>query len=118
MQSAKKLEIVIYRISGKQFFFKVPTQWCEECDLTIAAVRSVLSELGVATDPQVRLTIKPWLEYMDEALAKGGWHAPVLILNGRIFSQGVVPNKAALKARIQSLLPRQTAPQPASPSTI
>ena len=76
MQPAKKLEITIYRISGKQFFFKVPAQWCEECDLTIAAVRNILKELGVATDQQVRLTIKPWLEYMDEALAKGAGMRP------------------------------------------
>lgn len=100
----KALEIVVFRISGKQFFFNVPSRWCEECDLTIATVRTVLTELNLAHDQRVKLVIKPWVEYMDIALARGGWHPPVLLLNGRIFSQGVVPNKAKLKAAIQAVL--------------
>lgn len=111
----KKLDIVIYRISGKQFFFNVPSAWCEECDLTIAATRQVLREMGLAADPRVRLTIKPWLEFMGQALAQGGWHAPVLLINGRIFSQGIVPQKAALKAKFQQALsnePRTTHQHP------
>lgn len=100
----KKLEITIYRISGQQFFFKVPGKWCEECDLTIAAVRSVLRELNLEKDGRVRLVIKPWLEYMDQALAKGGWHPPVVMINGRIFMQGIVPSKIALKTKFQAEL--------------
>lgn len=76
--------------------------------MTIAAVRAVLAELNLTNDPRVKLTSKPWIEYMDLALAKGGWHPPVLLLNGRIFSQGVVPNKTKLKAAIQALLPATT----------
>jgi len=98
---AKPVDIVIYRITGKQFFFDVPHEWCEECELTVGLTKNVLRELDVvANDPRVRLTVKPWIEFALQALSKGGWHAPVLMINGAIFSQGIVPNKAKLKARL------------------
>ncbi len=98
---SKPLEITIYRITGKQFFFDVPHELCEECELTVGLTKKVLLELGIGKgDQRVTLVVKPWIEYSLEALAKGGWHAPVLMINGKIFSQGVVPNKAELKERL------------------
>ncbi len=105
-----KVEIVIYRITGRQFFFNVPQKWCEECDLTIALTRSVLKELDLENSSQVRLVIKPWLAFALESLAVGGWHAPVLTINERVFSQGVVPDRARLKAVLSRLLKVPTAP--------
>jgi hypothetical protein len=98
---AKPVNIVIYRITGKQFFFDVPHEWCEECELTVGLTKNVLRELGVgANDPRVRLTVKPWIQFSLQALSKGGWHAPVLLINDVIFTQGIVPNKAKLKAKL------------------
>ena len=104
---AKPIEIKIYRITGKQFFFDVPHEMCEECELTVGLTKSVLHELGLAEkDPTVKLIVKPWIEYSLEALAKGGWHAPVLMIDGKIFTQGIVPNKAKLKERLARELER------------
>lgn len=99
------IDITIFRITGKQFLFDVPEQWCEECDLTINLVKKVLAELGVGKgDTRVRLTVKPFVEFALQALSRGGWHPPVLVINGQIFSQGIVPNREHLKVHLQNLL--------------
>lgn len=101
----KAIDITIYRISGQQLFFNVPNEWCEECDLTINLTKKVLAELGVGKgDTRVRLIVKPWVNFAVQALSKGGWHAPVLMINGEIFSQGVVPNRAQLTEKLRQLL--------------
>jgi hypothetical protein len=100
----KPLEIVIYRFTGRQFFFNVPQQWCEECDMTIGLTRSVLRELGLENDRRVRLVIKPWMVNVLEAFASGGWHPPVLLIDNQVFSQGVVPDRQRLKALIERRL--------------
>ncbi|MEI6042789.1 MAG: hypothetical protein WCS37_00235 [Chloroflexota bacterium] len=102
----KQIEIVIYRITGKQLFFSVPDELCEECELTVRQVKIVLRELGVEGDPRIKLIVKPWFEYMSEALALGGWHTPVLLINRRIFSQGIVPERPLLKAYLERELER------------
>jgi hypothetical protein len=104
---AKPIQIIIYRITGKQFFFSVPDEMCEECELTVGLTKSVLKELGVGgNDQRVKLTVKPWIEFSIEALAKGGWHAPVLMIDGNIFTQGVVPHRTKLKERLAQELKR------------
>ncbi len=100
----EKIEIVVYRFTGRQLFFEVPQKWCEECDMTIGLTRSVLRELGLENDRRVRLVIKPWMINALEALSSGGWHPPVLLINGAVFSQGVVPDRRRLKALLTKLL--------------
>jgi hypothetical protein len=105
MSTTKPIEIIIYRITGKQFFFNVADAMCEECELTVGLTKKVLLELGVGKgDARVTLTVKPWVEYSVEALRKGGWHAPVLLIDGKIFSQGIVPNKPKLKEYLEEKL--------------
>ncbi|MEI7554628.1 hypothetical protein [Candidatus Chlorohelix sp.] len=104
---AKPIQIIIYRITGKQFFFSVSDEMCEECELTIGLTKSVLKELGVGqNDPRVKLIVKPWIEFSLEALAKGGWHAPVLMIDGSIFTQGIIPHRTKLKERLAQELKR------------
>ena len=113
----KQIEITIYRITGKQFFMNVPDRLCEECELTVRQVKTVLRELGLEGDKRVKLVIKPWVENMGEALALGGWHAPVLVINRKIFSQGIVPKQPQLNAylarEVLRYFPAQT-PQPSA----
>ncbi len=114
MSTTKPIEILIYRITGKQFFFNVPDAMCEECELTVGLTKKVLLELGVGKgDTRVNLTVKPWWEHSVEALSKGGWHAPVLMIDGKIFSQGVVPNKPKLKEYLEEKLSHFAAPEKA-----
>lgn len=82
------IEIVVYRITGRQGIIDIPHRYCEECDLTIAVARQVLQQLD---DRAVRLTVKPWMLYFWRPIWRGGWHAPILTINGKVYSQGVVP---------------------------
>jgi len=84
--------VTVYPITGKQLFFRVPESWCRECDLTIRAVERVIKG---RTD--IELRIKPWWNHLFDALWRGGWHAPVVTVNGKILSQGVVPEDDQLR---------------------
>jgi hypothetical protein len=93
------LEIVIYPIAGKQLWFHVPDSFCRECDLTIRTVEKVVGDLD---DPsQVRVQVRPWLRHLPEAIRRGEWHPPVVSINGKLFSQGVVPDAGALRQEIE-----------------
>ena len=103
-----KVDIVIYRITGPQGLVDIPHRYCEECDLTVRLVQSLLEELG---DPNICLDVKPWMLYFWKPIWRGGWHAPILTLNGRVFSQGIVPEREALRDAIRKV--RGAARQPA-----
>ena len=80
--------VTVYPMTGRQLFFNVPHKICEECDLTVRLVQRVASEL-----PQVEVRIKPWFNNIFDALRRGGWHPPVVTINGRIATQGIVPDE-------------------------
>ncbi len=101
-KAAKPLHIIIYRITGKQLFFRIPEKVCEECDLSVAIVHGVIEELG-AKD-KIKVTVKPWINNLISCLFWGSWHPPVVTINGKRFSQGVVPNKAHLLHTLSSQL--------------
>lgn len=88
------VHLVLYKITGNQLFFNVPSSVCEECDLTVNTVKKMLNEIN---DPRIIFEIKPWMDNLFSALKKGGWHPPVLMINERIFSQGIVPEVQKLQ---------------------
>jgi len=104
-----KEDVIVYYITGRQLaLLSVPASWCEECDLTVRVVRDVLREV----DPSggLRFVARPWLRHAFSALRAGGWHPPVVVIDGDLFSQGVVPNKDSLRGRLAGLaLSRRTA---------
>ena len=97
MDPAATREIVVYPITGRQLFFYLPRALCEECDLTIRLVQRVAEDLG-----HVRVRVKPWFRHLFDALRRGGWHAPVVTIDGKLFSQGVVPDEEALRAALRA----------------
>jgi hypothetical protein len=91
-------KVTVYPITGRQLGpFSIPHRLCEECDVTIRVVRDVAAELGHG---DIEIEIKPWLRHIADALHRGGWHAPVVTIDGRVFSQGVVPDARELKAAL------------------
>jgi len=92
-----EVSVVVYRITGKQLFFNVDESYCEECELTVQRIIKVSKNLP---DIQVNLSVKPWLNNIFRALLKGGWHAPVVLVDGMRISQGVVPNDSLLTKAI------------------
>ena len=99
--SAGKVRVTIYRFAGKQLFFTIPQRFCEECDLTIHLVNQIVAELG---EKQVELVVKPWLNYLPEALIQGAWHPPAVFVDGKRVSQGVVPKAGVVRERILAAL--------------
>jgi hypothetical protein len=91
------VNILIYKITGKQLFFTIPSNICEECDLVIDITKKIVTEIN---DEQIKLQVKPWLTNFFSSLIKRGWHPPVLLINGHVFSQGLIPNKDKLKQKI------------------
>ena len=88
----KKNNIIIYRFAGRQGFFSIPEKWCEECDLLIHLVKSILKEKQL--EESTNLVIRPWFLWFWLPLLKfGTLHAPILVVNGNIVSKGVVPKK-------------------------
>ena len=98
-----KVKVTIYRFTGKQLFFTVPDSYCEECDLTIRLVKQIAFELDEDED-KVEVVVKPWFNYLLEALFKGGWHPPIVMVDGERVSQGVVPDAEVLRKRIMAAL--------------
>jgi hypothetical protein len=94
-----RVVVTVYPIAGKQLWFHVPDSFCRECDLTMRTVEKVVEDLD---DPsQVRVQVRPWLRHLPEAIQRGGWHPPVVSINGKLFSQGVVPDAGALRQEIK-----------------
>lgn len=86
------IDITIYRFTGNQGLFRIPQKWCGECDLLVAMVKQTVQELGL--EDQTKLEIKPWFLWWFKPLFKQlAWHAPILIINGKLISQGILPDK-------------------------
>ena len=84
--------VTVYPMTGRQLFFTIPHAFCEECDLTVRLVQRVASDL-----PDVEVRIRPWFNHLFDALRRGGWHPPVVTINGTITTQGVVPDEDGLR---------------------
>lgn len=89
----QEIEIRLYRWAGKWGPFKVNIP-CGECTLTKDIIEDVLSDEldGIP----VKLVVKDWLSTWWEPLPKGGWHAPIVMVNGQVVSQGAALNRGVL----------------------
>ncbi len=114
--------ITVYRWAGRKWFFRIRSE-CAECDLVVAQVRGLMS---AHPDWPVEIEIKPWLTFLWESLRRGGWHAPVVIVDGHLVSQGRVPERSVLEAALRRGLAQrgiaavghQSSPPAARPSHV
>jgi hypothetical protein len=95
--TAPLIAVTVYRITGRQGPINIPHRFCEECDLTIHVVQQVIADLD---EPHVAMTVRPWLLWFWKPLLRGGWHAPIVTVNHRIISQGVVPSPETVRSAI------------------
>lgn len=113
-QKTQPVDVTVYRITGRQGIIDVPHRYCEECDLTVQLIQHVINEVGTDT---VRLTVRPWMLWFWKPVFRGGWHAPIVTVNGRVVSQGVVPAADAIRQAIHAASAtrkRASADRPAS----
>ena len=87
------VKILIYRWAGSWGPFKVSIP-CGECTLTNDVVLDTMqTELeGVPAELEVR----DWLSHWWRPLLQGGWHAPIVMVEGKIVSQGKALNRGVL----------------------
>lgn len=93
MQKSEPVNLTLYRWAGKWGPFSVKIS-CGECALTHDVIDDTLkNELAGI---EVNVTVKDWLDVWWEPLPKGGWHAPIVMVDGKIVSQGVALNRGLL----------------------
>lgn len=95
------VKVVVYRVTGRQGILRVPEWVCRECDLTVAAVGQACARVGM---PLETITVRPWLAHLGEAWRAGARHPPAVLVMGRVYSQGVVPDVDALTEHLRRTL--------------
>jgi len=101
MKKKKTAELTFYRYAGRFLFFRIKNR-CKECDISYTILQRLMNEQ--LRGKPVSLRIIPWLDNFWKVIWRGGWHAPILTVNGRIFSQGIVPDIPKLLSRIGKIL--------------
>jgi len=88
-----QVTITVFRWAGAwgPFQVKIP---CGECALTLDIIQDTLANelAGI----EVQLEIHDWLSEWWKPLLKGGWHAPIVMVNGKVISQGAALNRGLL----------------------
>lgn len=90
---AEPIKITLYRWAGSWGPFKVNIP-CGECTLT----KDILTDTfnNELVDVAVELEVKDWLSHWWEPLKLGAWHAPILVIEGKVVSQGEALNRGVL----------------------
>jgi len=87
------VRITVYRWAGAWGPFRVNIP-CGECALTGDVIRDTLeNELAGI---EVELETLDWLSHWWQPLKAGGWHAPIVMVDGRVVSQGLALNRGVL----------------------
>ena len=96
------MQVTIYKFTGWQGFFKIPESWCRECDLLVRATERVAATCGA----EMTLDVKPWFLWFWKPLFRfGAWKAPILVVDGRVVSQGVVPDDGKIAEALNKAQP-------------
>lgn len=95
--TAQAVKLTLYRWAGAWGPFKVKIP-CGECSLTVDVINDTL-ETELAGIP-VELEVLDWLTQWWKPLPKGGWHAPIVMVEGKLVSQGHALNRGVLTEAI------------------
>jgi glutaredoxin len=103
---SEPVHVTLFRWAGAwgPFRVKVP---CGECALT----KDVLADT-FATDlagVPVELDVREWLTEWWKPLRKGGWHAPIVMVDGKLVSQGHALNRGVLTEAVIEAHARRSA---------
>ncbi len=99
------VEITVYRWAGAWGPFRVRIP-CGECSLTRDVIEDTL-RVELSGIP-VRLRIRDWLNCWWQPLRVGGWHAPIVLVDGRVVSQGGAMNRGVLTQAVIEAHARKT----------
>jgi len=91
--SIEPIKITVYRWAGSWGPFKVSIP-CGECALTADVIKDTMAN-ELAGIP-VELEIREWLSEWWKPLFRGGWHAPIVLVENQIIGQGGALNRGVL----------------------
>jgi glutaredoxin len=97
--SESPITIKVFRWAGKFGPFKVSIP-CGECSLTKDIIEDCLSH--ELCHVPVKVIYKDWLSEWYKPLLKGGWHAPIILVENKIISQGAALNRGVLAQEVIS----------------
>ena len=95
MTRASRQRGTVYPITNGQLSSRTPHSWWQGRELTVRPFRRVAGQIG-----GVEVRVKPSLNSMFDAPRRGGLHAPVVAVDGRLFSRDVVPGQQKLRAAL------------------
>lgn len=95
--SETPVKVTLYRWAGSWGPFKVSIP-CGECSLTVDVIEDTFAT-ELAGIP-VELETHDWLSNWWKPLRRGGWHAPIVMVEGAIVSQGHALNRGVLTEAI------------------
>jgi len=102
------IEVTLYKWAGAWGPFKVSIP-CGECSLTKDVIQDTFDTELAGVD--VELDEREWLSEWWKPLPKGGWHAPIVMVEGKIVSQGHALNRGVLTEAIIDAHAKRTAVQ-------
>ena len=85
--------ITLFRWAGRWGPWKVNIP-CGECALTLDVIKDTMAT-ELAQVPAA-LDVREWLTEWWKPLRKGGWHAPIVLVDGKLVSQGAALNRGVL----------------------
>ncbi|AUI86222.1 glutaredoxin [Vibrio azureus] len=94
----KPIKITLYRWAGSWGPFNVNIP-CGECTLTKDILEDTF-RTELAGIP-IELEVKDWLSCWWEPLKLGAWHAPIVVVENKVISQGEALNRGVL---VQSVI--------------
>lgn len=104
--TAEPVKITLFRWAGQWGPWKVSIP-CGECSLTLDVIKDTMAT-ELAGVP-VELDVREWLSEWWKPLPKGGWHAPIVIVEDKMVSQGAALNRGVLaEAVIKAHVARST----------
>jgi hypothetical protein len=96
-----KVVISQYRWAGKWGPFEIKTV-CEECELSQLVIGDLIREKFPHGD--VTFEVKEWLPNWWRVIWKGGWHAPIFLVNGHLCMQGKTVDLKKLEEMVKKEL--------------
>ncbi|MFB6191928.1 MAG: hypothetical protein ABEI11_01255 [Haloarculaceae archaeon] len=97
------VEITCYVVTGEHGGLTIPESFCRECHLFVRAA-DVAAERA---DAPVEVRVVSWYTHVLGALRHGGYHPPVMVIDGKRLSQGhAVPSVEEVVAAIEAAAER------------
>jgi glutaredoxin len=93
----RPVTVTLFRWAGQWGPWKVNIP-CGECALTLDVIKDTMAT-ELANVP-TELDVREWLSEWWKPLPKGGWHAPIVLVEGKLVSQGAALNPGVLTEAI------------------